>query len=422
MAGAEALTVADFPVVDQEQAALGQLLFYDKILSGNQNISCATCHHPKHASGDGLTLGVGEGGAGLGPDRTTGMGADKIERRVPRNAPALWNLGATSVRVLMHDGRISESDSYGNGFNTPAEEWLPEGLDSLLATQALFPLTSEVEMRGDPEENEVAGAVNQRIDYGWPIVAKRVRTIPEYGDKFVAAFDHIDAPSEVTIVDIVNAIGAFVTVEFQSYDSPYDATLGGDTEAMTPDQLRGQDVFFGKGQCASCHAGPLFTDQEFHALGVPPVGPGRTRRFDPINRDVGRMGKSNLIEDAYKFRTPSLRNVALTAPYGHNGAFATLRQMITHHADPRAGFDRFSVGDVALPAADWLYESDTAIWDDRQEIARQKRAITGLTLPLTDQDIEDLEAFLHALTGASVEALPFGIPDKVPSGLAVDRD
>lgn len=413
--GADPLTVADFPIVDQGQAALGQLLFYDKVLSGNQNISCATCHHPSLASADGLPLGVGEGGEGLGRKRTTGAGHDRIERRVPRNAPALWNLGALSVHTLMHDGRIAVSDSYGNGFTTPAEEWLPDGLDSLLAAQALFPLTSETEMRGEVEENEVAGAVNERIDYGWPIIAKRVRTIPVYGEKFVAAFDHIDTADQVTIVDISNAIGAFVTVEFQSYDSPYDR---GD---LTDVQQRGQALFTGKGQCASCHAGPLFTDQKFHALGVPPIGPGRTRKFDPVARDVGRMGKSNLLEDAYRFRTPPLRNVALTAPYGHNGSYASIEAMITHHNDPVAGFDGFSVNEISLPAAEWLYESDTAIWQDSQEIARQRAAIVPMRLGLTRAEVEDLAAFLRALTGDGVTELPFGVPDHVPSGLPVDR-
>ena len=415
----DVLTLADFPPVDQEQAALGQLLFYDKILSGNQNISCGTCHHPKFGSADGLPLGVGEGGDGLGPERTAGHGENRIERRVPRNAPGLWNLGARDVEVLMHDGRISVSNSYGNGFNTPAEEWLPEGLNNLLATQALFPLTSETEMRGEPEENEVAGAVNQRIDYGWPIIAKRVRTIPAYGEKFVSAFDHIEHAQDVTIVDIANAIGAFVALEFRSFDSPYDRALTGGAPLSAPQQ-RGQEIFFGKGQCASCHSGALFSDQSFHAMGVPPIGPGRTRKFDLVARDVGRMGKSNLLEDAYKFRTPLLRNVALTAPYGHNGVYPTLRGFLEHHINPREGFEQFSPKDVVLPRADWLSEDDLAIWQNAREVEQQRRAILPVKLDLSSEEIAELEAFLGALTGASVDQLPFGVPETVPSGLPVD--
>jgi cytochrome c peroxidase len=320
----------------------------------------------------------------------------------------------------MHDGRISTSDIYGNGFNTPAEEWLPQGLNSLLAAQALFPLTSEVEMAGDVEENEVAGAVNQRIDYGWPIIAKRVRTIPAYGEQFVSAFDHIAQPEDVTIVDIANAIAAFITVEFRSFDSPYDRALAGDMTAMNAIEQRGQDLFFGKARCASCHNGPLFTDQSFHALGVPPIGPGRTRKFDLIARDVGRMGKSNLLEDAYRFRTPSLRNVAITAPYGHNGVYPTLRAMITHHNDPHLSFTQFVPENVVLPAANGFYEDDLAIWQNTREVETQHAAILPLELGLTETEISELEAFLGALTGDSVNNLPFGVPRSVPSGLPVD--
>jgi cytochrome c peroxidase len=121
------LAEADFHDFDPKLAEIGRLLFYDPVLSGNRNISCGTCHHHELASGDGLALGVGEGGAGIGPKRTTGQGADLIEKRVPRNAPALFNLGARDISVLFHDGRLSVDDIFGNGFNSPAEEYLPQG-------------------------------------------------------------------------------------------------------------------------------------------------------------------------------------------------------------------------------------------------------------------------------------------------------
>ena len=183
------LTDADFLPVDLAQAKIGQLLFYDKVLSGNQNIACGTCHHHDLAGGDGLSLGIGEGGTGLGTKRVAESSQDRIRKRIPRNAPALWNLGARDISVLFHDGRLESSTLYGNGFNSPAEERLPKGLTSILAAQALFPLTARFEMAGDPEENEVSGAVNDRIDNAWPIIAKRVRTIPAYGDMFVAALN-----------------------------------------------------------------------------------------------------------------------------------------------------------------------------------------------------------------------------------------
>ncbi|MEO0387951.1 MAG: cytochrome-c peroxidase, partial [Pseudomonadota bacterium] len=95
------MTARDFRPIDAPAAAVGRLLFYDKILSGNRNISCATCHHHDLATGDGLSLGIGAGGTGIGPERRAGP---QIHRRVPRNAPPLWNLGARAVTVLFHDG------------------------------------------------------------------------------------------------------------------------------------------------------------------------------------------------------------------------------------------------------------------------------------------------------------------------------
>ncbi|MEM6595291.1 MAG: cytochrome-c peroxidase, partial [Pseudomonadota bacterium] len=135
-----------FKPIDEDMAAIGQLLFYDPILSGNRNISCGTCHNHDHFSGDGLSLGIGEGGVGVGPKRVTHEGPDMIRKRIPRNAQALFNIGA--LEVFFHDGRLGASPDYGNGVNSPAEEFLPDGLDSLLAAQALFPMTSQFEMAG----------------------------------------------------------------------------------------------------------------------------------------------------------------------------------------------------------------------------------------------------------------------------------
>lgn len=423
-AGAENLpppvSANDFPQVDPAKAKLGQLLFYDKILSGNRNIACGTCHHHDFAGGDGLSLGIGEGGKGLGPERTPGSGPDRIIKRIPRNAPALWNLGHRSVRLLFHDGRLSVSDLYGNGFDSPAEEWLPTGLDSLLAAQALLPLTSLAEMAGRAEENEVAGAVNDRIDAAWPIVAKRVRTIPEYGEMFVAAFEHVDAPQKVSIVEIGNAIGAFIASEWQSHDSPFDRFLTGDTAALGAAQRRGMDLFFGKADCASCHSGPLLSDQKFHALGLPQFGPGRTRRFDPMPRDPGRMGESDRLADAYRFRTPQLRNVALTGPWGHNGAYPTLEGIVRHHLDPEAARKAWRPENAKLPEIPWLAAGDFAITEDRLESVRHAAALDIEPISLSDAEIADIVAFLHALTGETAETRPLGRPDAVPSGLPVD--
>ena len=413
------LTDDDFAPINAAEARIGQLLFYDKILSGNRNISCGTCHHHDLAGGDGLSLGIGEGGDGVGSKRLAETAGNRIAKRIPRNAPALWNLGARDIRVLFHDGRLEVSDLYGNGFNSPAEEWLPDGLNSILAAQALFPITARFEMSGDPEENEVSGAVNDRIDNAWPIIAKRVRVIPEYGEMFVAAFDHIERSQDVTIVEIGNALGAFMASEWRNHDSPFDRHLAGE-KALSADAERGMELFYGKAGCAGCHSGPLMSDQKFHALALPQFGPGKTRRFDPQPRDVGRMGESDLLEDAYRFRTPMLRNVALTAPYGHNGSYATLEGIVRHHLEPLESLDRWNPAMVQLPRADWLAGGDFVIRADVREAERHRRAVDIRPVTLSDIEIEEIVAFLESLTGTSALSRPLGRPETVPSGLPVD--
>ena len=405
------LTDNDFLNFNMEQAAIGHQLFYDPILSGNRNIACAHCHHPDFGTSDGLSLGIGEGGEGLGPNRTPGTGVNRIRKRIPRNSPGLWNLGGRDIHTLFHDGRLSKSDAYGNGFNSPAQEWLPEGLNSLLAAQVLFPLTSQFEMAGNVAENQIIGAVHDRIDKGWPILAKRVRTDSRYGPAIVAAFDEVETSKDITISQIANAVAAFMAIEWRSTDSPFDQYLTGAKDALSPHQKEGMGLFFGKARCSTCHSGPLLSDQKFHSLALPPFGPGRTRQWDPYARDVGRMGESNRLKDAYRFRTPMLRNVALTAPYGHNGAFPDLEGIIRHHLDPRISLATWKPEMAALPKVPWLEHADFVVWDDQFEMNRQRNKIEITPIQLSDAEIDNLVAFLHSLTGTTVNTPPFGVPD-----------
>lgn len=414
----EPLREADFHDYDPGLAKIGRLLFYDPVLSGNRNISCGTCHHHDLASGDGLALGVGEGGVGLGLKRTTGVGADRIEKRVPRNASALFNLGAREIRVLFHDGRLSIDDIFGNGFNSPAEEYLPEGLKGILAAQALFPLTSETEMAGNPEENKIAGAAYDRIDYVWPLLVERVRGIDAYLEQFREVEPHLRGPGDLTIVHIANALGDFINSEWRSMDSAFDRYLAGDSVALGPAARAGMELFYGKAQCASCHAGKLMSDQEFHALALPHFGPGRTRRFDPYVRDVGRMAESDRLEDAYSFRTPMLRNVVLTGPWGHNGAYATLEGIVRHHLDPGAALDGWTPEMVELPPDERFAGVDFISFDDRRERERLRARVDIEPVALSDREVSDLIAFLGALTGEANGRL--GRPTAVPSGLPLD--
>lgn len=414
------LQLDDFIQFEPAQVKLGQLLFYDKIISGNRNIACATCHHHAFNSGDGVSLGIGEGGSGLGIDRTAGAGEDKIIERVPRNAPALWNLGHEDILFLFHDGRVEVSDDFGNGFRTPAWIFLPKGLNSALAAQALFPMTSETEMAGQTYENPIGGAAYDGAHYVWPLVEDRIRAIDAYVDMFIDAFDHVNDASDITIVEIANAIAAFEGTEFRNFDSPFDKYLNGDETALNDAEMRGMKLFYGKIGCSDCHAGPLLSNQSFQALGLPAFGPGITTLNDPISRDVGRLTVSDDPDDAYRFRVPFLRNVALTAPYGHNGAMPTLDAMVRHHFNPRESNARWRKEMALLPSAPWLDAEDFALRENEAENARILSRI-DIELPAaTDAEIADIVAFLNALTGETALQRPMGRPETVPSGLPVD--
>jgi cytochrome c peroxidase len=128
------------------------------------------------------------------------------------------------------------------------------------------------------------------------------------------------------------------------------------------------------------------------------------------------MGKTDLIEDAYRFRTPSLRNVALTGPYGHNGAYPTLEDMIRHHA----GQDHWTPEMAGLPDVPWLAAGDFAIREDRMEMQRQATVRELQPFEVSEVEITNLVAFLNALTGVTAETRPMGRPDVVPGGLPVD--
>ncbi len=125
---------------------LGKLLYFDKILSGNMNISCASCHHTMAWTGDGLSLPVGEGGQGLGVTRDTGPGDAAIHERVPRHAPPVFNLGAREFSRMFYDGRVEENPAAPSGFNSPAGDDLPPGLGEAaeVAISAFFIVAATV--------------------------------------------------------------------------------------------------------------------------------------------------------------------------------------------------------------------------------------------------------------------------------------
>ena len=402
----------------EELVELGRLLFFDKIMSGNKNISCATCHSPLTCSGDGLSLGVGEGGSGLGRYRNTGEGDDAVEGRIGRHAPHLYNLGAKEFTHMNWNGIHFEANGQ---VNTAANRDTPPDLDNVLAGQALFPILNQNEMLGDPIENEIVARLilsrNNSFPALWNANMERLRVNPDYVSLFDAAFGDVNRPADIQIQHYANAVAAFQTVAFRSDNSPFDAYLRGNSEALTAQQLRGMDLFYGAANCSSCHSGKFQTDHQFYGIAIPQVGPGGEGRTP--HQDRGRAEATRNDEDWGKFRTPSLRNVALTAPYGHTGAYATLRGIVMHHLDPLTALENYDPSQLVKPSRDDLDADDLIGYDD---LSLRQLVIDANDLQpvsLSEAEVNDLLAFLESLTDFNVMEQLEWIPQSVPSGLPV---
>lgn len=418
------LTDEDFHPRNEAAEELGRLLFFDKILSGNMNISCATCHHPLTDTGDGLSLPVGEGGKGLGMTRNTGDGADAIHERVPRNAPALFNLGAKQFTVMFHDGRLEVDPSQPSGFISPAGDDLPMGLDNALAAQAMFPVTSAAEMAGQPGENPVADAAAAGNLAGpggvWEQLALRIQAFPEYVNMFIGAFDDVEEANDITFVHVANALSAYQAGVFRADDSRFDRWLRGEKRALSRQELTGMRIFYSSGRCSECHSGPLQTDMQFHAIGMPQIGPGKGDNLPGFNDgldDFGRGRETGDPADMFRFRTPSLRNVAVTGPWGHSGAYNTLEAVVRHHLDPAGAMANYDQSQVALPSRPDLDALDFVCINTPERAQAIMDAVEIEPVALSEQKIKDLIAFLHALTDPASLDMRHDVPAKVPSGL-----
>lgn len=413
----------------EAKVELGKFLFWDKVISGNQNIACATCHHALAGTGDGLSLPIGEGGVGLGIARGNGSNGDEVDERVPRNAPFVYNLGANYFTNMFHDGRIEVDEDQPGGFFSPAGAQLPDGLDNPLAVQALFPVQSAAEMGGAASENAqgAAAAAGNLAGPGgvWEIIADKLRAIPEYVELFKAAYpDQVSTAADMNYFQAANAIGAYEAVAFRADNSPFDRYLRGDRSAMSREAKKGMKLFYGKAGCGSCHTGPFQTDLDFHAIAMPQVGPGKGHGPSG-HEDFGRSVVSGDEADKFRFRTPSLRNVVLTAPYGHAGAYNSLRAVVEHHLDPVGGLYAYAA-DVAageaqavLPDVGAAGDHDFDVMSDASLVADIAAAneLNPPTKPLKAKQVDQLIAFLHALTDPASLDVRAKVPTRVPSGL-----
>jgi cytochrome c peroxidase len=276
-----------------EKIALGKLLFWDPILSGNRDVACATCHHPSNAYAEGRDLSIGVNGVGYGRNRR--FQTPNSIPFVKRNSPTMVNVGFNG---------INQAGEY-NPANAPMF-W--DIRVRSLETQALEPIKSFEEMRGDayPEDKALE------------TVVARLNAIPEYRALFRKAFR---GESAVNATNLGKAIASFGR-SLVSNNSPFDRYMRGDRSAMTAAQLEGMERFEDVG-CIECHNGPMFSDYKVHVLGVPDNG--TLPQTDRGMADMPVAFRTASFEGTpYAFRTATLRNLRDTPPYMHNGRFSTL--------------------------------------------------------------------------------------------------
>lgn len=405
---AEVTPLAPIPPQDPARVRLGHALFFDKVLSGNRDIGCSTCHNPAYHTSDQLPLSIGTGGHRPGSGRQLGTGTF-----LGRNSIELFDRGRPSWHVLLADGRVSDE---GGHLVTPFGARTPDSLDGALAAQALFPLQAREEMRGHAgdldrlgQPNELALLPDTALAAIWAGIVARVVALPGYDTLLAAAYPGL-APGEVRIHHLTNALAAFVRVTWQTGGSPFDRYLGGDSTALSPEATSGARLFFGRARCSHCHSGPMLSDQEFHNVGVPPVGPGLVGGLDE-----GRAAVTGDPADRFRFRTPPLRNVDFTAPFMHNGVFSSLDAVIRHYSDIPLGltlFDPSTVDGRLRPTLRLDPATQAAILATLDSVLRRP-------IRLSATEVQDLHAFLKALTDPKSSNLLSAIPATVPSGLPV---
>jgi len=415
-----AIPIGSMPAQNPALVDLGQALMFDKILSGNRDIACATCHLPAQHAADGLSLAIGTGGTGAGPSRTLGPG----RQFVPRSAPSLLNAGL-GLNYLFWDGQIARS-GFGppppgpaaGGFVTPAGALLP-AVPNILAAQAMFPVVNRREMRGERGDLDVFGNPNELAQYGdsqfveiWQALMQRLLAIDAYKAKFAAAFPSV-LPGALGFQHAATAIAAFQMQAFTKTDSPFDRYLNRDDAALPVEATRGALLFFGKARCSQCHSGPFLGASSFSNAGVPQLGPG-TGNAAPL--DLGRGGLKDQSFYKFAFRVTPLRNVELTAPYMHNGAFPTLEAVVRHYNDVTEALQTYDVSQLPPTLRDTYHGDDATINAVLATLDFRLRTPLGLT----DAEQRDLVAFLKALTDPAARDLTSLIPATVPSGLPVE--
>ena len=330
-----------------QKIELGRVLFWDPILSGHKDVACATCHHPRFGYAENRDISIGVHGTGLGDQRQ--FAAHSNVPFVKRNSQTILNTAFNG---------IDDSGKYAAARAPMFWDIRVESLEE----QALVPLKTFEEMRGDAYGEDAAVAQ----------VVARLNANAEYQRLFAGVFG---APN-VTADRIAQALATFQR-SLTAANAPFDRYLRGDRTAMTDAQVRGMQRFENVG-CANCHSGPMFSDFKLHVLGVP----------DNPRVTVSDSG----VDKTYAFRTASLRNLPLTAPYMHSGVFGSLREVLD------------------------FYDDVSGRRGGRRNPNVSREQLDPLLRQLRDPDRQagDLISFLEALSDESFDRT---IPKRVPSGL-----
>ncbi|TLV02098.1 cytochrome-c peroxidase [Dyadobacter luticola] len=277
-----------------EKVELGRMLFFDPVLSGNKDVSCATCHQPEFNYAEFLETSIGVNGLGTGSNRR--FAANNTIQFVKRNSQSVLNTAFNG---------ITNNQPYDPESAPMFWDLRAKGLEN----QALEPIKTLEEMRGATIEDH-------RI---LEEIVERIRKIPAYNQLFSKAF--AGEPQPVNHKNLSKAIAAYERTLIAT-NTRFDQYMRGDSNALSTGEKEGLNAFLVTG-CAKCHSGPMFSDFKLHTLGVP----------DTENRKETDAGATK----KYDFRTPTLRNLRYTAPYMHSGKFATLDQVLLFYEDVAGG-------------------------------------------------------------------------------------
>lgn len=394
---------------------LGQMLFFDPIMGGPNNTTCATCHVRSKGSVDGLPMAVGIGSSGVGEQRLKSPEAFVV----PRNVLPFFNRGKSDFTALFWDGRVQMGEN--GSFESPMGNKLPKGFENLLAVAASFPQVEPDEMLGrsgrrggESETTYHADLVDITVDpdnfqertlnvysnlvkrlLGTSVSSTTMQS--EYRKLFQSAYPDT---SEFNITHVGNALAAYISLAFQLKPAAWDMYVGGEIAALSQQQKKGAMIFFGKGRCAVCHTGEEFSDFKYHGLAVPQLDVGKHGGY----LDYGRAKATGLAIDRFQFRTPPLRNVTRTGPWGHNGVFTSLEEVISHHFNP-------------IPLMFAAQKGRPREAELAGRLLRYRSPILAEIYPMAPNDVQAVVAFLEALQSDPILSTDEALPKSVPSGM-----